>query len=116
MPRAASRNEIAAAYRRLAKAIHPDVATGASSDMRDLNWAWQVLSDPSRRGDWDATHPVGGSHWGTSRTSTTGWRPAENADVAADARAHESRPPVGQTVGAGVQSGAVAGAEQGEQR
>jgi len=40
----------------------------------------------------------------------------ENADVAADARAHESRPPVGQTVGAGVQSGAVAGAEQGEQR
>ena len=40
----------------------------------------------------------------------------ENADVAADARAHESRPPVGQAVAVGVQSGAVAGAEQGEQR
>jgi hypothetical protein len=40
----------------------------------------------------------------------------ENADVAADARAHESRPPVGQAVAAGVQSGAVAGADQGEQR
>ncbi len=37
--------------------------------MRDLNWAWHVLSDPARRADWDATHPVGGSHWGTSRTA-----------------------------------------------
>jgi DnaJ-like protein len=83
MPRAASRDEIAAAYRRLAKAIHPDVATGASPDMRDLNWAWHVLSDPSRRGDWDATHPAGGSHWATSRTSTAGWSPAENEEVAA---------------------------------
>lgn len=85
MPRAASRNEIAAAYRRLAKAIHPDVATDASPDMRDLNWAWHVLSDASRRGAWDAAHPVGGSHWGTSRTSTVSWSPAENAEVAAAA-------------------------------
>ena len=82
MPRAASRNEIAAAYRRLAKAIHPDVATGASPDMRDLNWAWHVLSDSARRNDWDAAHPVGGSHWGTSRTATVRWSPADNAEVA----------------------------------
>ena len=85
MPRAASRDEIAAAYRRLAKAIHPDVATDASPDMRDLNWAWHVLSDSARRRDWDAAHPVGGSHWGTSRTSTANWSPAENAEVAAAA-------------------------------
>jgi curved DNA-binding protein CbpA len=84
-PRAASRNEIAAAYRRLAKAIHPDVATGASPDMRDLNWAWHVLSDSARRADWDAAHPVGSSHWRTSRTTTAGWSPAENAEVAASA-------------------------------
>ncbi|HET9539271.1 MAG TPA: DnaJ domain-containing protein [Candidatus Limnocylindria bacterium] len=84
-PRAASRNEIAAAYRRLAKAIHPDVATAASPDMRDLNWAWHVLSDSARRADWDAAHPVGGSHWGTSRTATASWSPAENAEVAASA-------------------------------
>jgi curved DNA-binding protein CbpA len=83
MPRAASRNEIAAAYRRLAKAIHPDVATGASPDMRDLNWAWHVLSDSGRRADWDAAHPIGGGHWGASRTATATWRPAENAEVAA---------------------------------
>jgi len=85
MPRAASRDEIAAAYRRLAKAIHPDVAAGASSDMRDLNWAWHVLSDAPRRRAWDAAHPVGGSHWGTSRTSAASWRSAENAEVAAAA-------------------------------
>jgi DnaJ domain len=85
MPRAAGRNEIAAAFRRLAKAIHPDVATGASPDMRDLNWAWHVLSDPARRADWDATHPVGGSHWGAARTGTARWSPVENADIAATA-------------------------------
>ncbi|HKO34596.1 MAG TPA: J domain-containing protein [Candidatus Limnocylindria bacterium] len=85
MPRAASRNEIAAAYRRLAKAIHPDVATDASPDMRELNWAWHVLSDASRRGAWDAAHPVGGSHWGTSRASPASWSSAENAEVAAAA-------------------------------
>ena len=85
MPRAASRDEIAAAYRRLAKAIHPDVASGASPDMRDLNWAWHVLSDSVRRADWDAAHPVGGSHWGPSRTASASWSPAENAEVAAAA-------------------------------
>jgi DnaJ-class molecular chaperone len=70
MPRAASRNEIAAAYRRLAKAIHPDVGSGATPDMRDLNWAWHVLSDSARRADWDAAHPVSASHWRAAPTAT----------------------------------------------
>ena len=83
MPRAASRNEIAAAYRRLAKAIHPDVASGASPDMRDLNWAWHVLSDSGRRAEWDAAHAIRGGHWSASRTATATWNPAENAEVAA---------------------------------
>ena len=83
MPRAASRDEIAATYRRLAKAIHPDVASSASPDMRDLNWAWHVLSDSARRAEWDAAHPVGGSHWAASRTATASWTPAESAEVAA---------------------------------
>ena len=83
MPRAASRNEIAAAYRRLAKAIHPDVASGASPDMRDLNWAWHVLSDATRRASWDADHPVSAGHWGTSRTATAGWSPARESEMAA---------------------------------
>lgn len=82
MPRAASRNEIAAAYRRLAKAIHPDVATGASPDMRDLNWAWNVLSDAARRASWDAAHPVGGAHWRAARAPTAGWRAADSPDAA----------------------------------
>jgi len=82
MPRAASRHDIAAAYRRLAKAVHPDLGSDATTDMRDLNWAWHVLSDPARRASWDAAHPVGGSHWSPSRTTTAGWSRAENAEVA----------------------------------
>ena len=83
MPRGASRSEIAAGYRRLAEAIHPDVASAASPDMRDLNWAWHVLSNTTRRASWDATHPVSSSHWGTSRTATASWSPAKESQMAA---------------------------------
>ena len=83
MPRAASRNEIAAAYRRLAKAIHPDVASGASPDMRDLNWAWHVLSDTTRRASWDAAHPISSGHWRSVQTATASQSPANDAEMAA---------------------------------
>ena len=73
---------MAAAYRRLAKAIHPDVANDASPDMRDLNWAWQVLSDPTRRASWDAAHPVSSGHWGAANTATASWSPARETEVA----------------------------------
>jgi curved DNA-binding protein CbpA len=82
-PRAASQREIATAYRRLAKAIHPDVASGDSRDMRDLNWAWQVLSDPSRRASWDAAHPASSHHWRAAPSATASWNRAKDAEVAA---------------------------------
>ena len=83
MPRGASRDQVAAAYRRLAKAIHPDLGTESEADMRDLNWAWHILSDPGRRADWDAAHPVSGAHWRAARPEAASWRPAEEADMAA---------------------------------
>jgi curved DNA-binding protein CbpA len=83
MPRGASRDQIAAAYRRLAKAIHPDLGSTGGTDMRDLNWAWHVLSDARRRAEWDAAHPISGGHWRAARPQAASWRPSEEADMAA---------------------------------
>ena len=56
VPVGASREEIARAHRRLAKAFHPDVNPGptAVERMRRINEAWRVLSDPIRRARYDA--------------------------------------------------------------
>ena len=81
MPRGATRDEIAAAYRRLAKAIHPDLGADNQADMRDLNWAWHILSDPARRAEWDAAQPSSASHWRAARTEPATQRPAEEAEV-----------------------------------
>ncbi len=45
---------IKAAYDRLARKYHPDVATGGSADrIADINEAYAVLSDPAKRGAFD---------------------------------------------------------------
>src|SRR6476659_8042296 len=52
----ASVDEIRAAYRRLARALHPDAHGGiAAPAMASVNEAWRVLSDPGRRANYDAT-------------------------------------------------------------
>jgi curved DNA-binding protein CbpA len=58
VPPAASTAEIRAAYRELARRVHPDVADGADDvggAMAALNDAWYVLGDPARRAAYDAT-------------------------------------------------------------
>jgi DnaJ-domain-containing protein 1 len=57
VPREASREEIALAWRRRARAEHPDArpADGdAPGRFRALAEAWQVLGDPARRAAYDA--------------------------------------------------------------
>lgn len=50
----ASYEEIKAAYRRLARAVHPDVAPHASADdFIRVQAAYSTLSDPSKRADYD---------------------------------------------------------------
>ena len=51
VPYDASRKEIADAYRRLAFAHHPDVSSGEGSIalMQEINWAYEVLSQPDKR-------------------------------------------------------------------
>src|SRR5579863_8252157 len=56
VPREASRDEIAQAWRRRARAEHPDSRPGdaaAPGRFRTLAGAWHVLSDPARRAAYD---------------------------------------------------------------
>ncbi len=56
VPREASREEIALAWRRRARAEHPDARpadAAAPGRFRALAEAWQVLGDPGRRASYD---------------------------------------------------------------
>jgi len=55
VPRGASDDEIKRSFRRLAQQWHPDVNTSAEADTRfkEINEAYQVLSDPQRRQAYD---------------------------------------------------------------
>ena len=65
VPPTASREEIARAYRRLAKQHHPDAgATVPTTAMARINEAWHILSDPVRRTRWERLHTViAPPHW-----------------------------------------------------
>ena len=55
VPRGAADEEIKRAFRKLAQQWHPDVNTSTEADVRfkEINEAYQVLSDPSRRQAYD---------------------------------------------------------------
>jgi hypothetical protein len=95
--RNASPAEIKAAYRALAKAAHPD-AGGTAAMFHQLRTAYDTLSDPDRREDYDdaeyesdgdyededeppAETPVPARVRATSRTATR-WRPRRNTTIA----------------------------------
>ena len=70
--RNATQQQIASAYRRLAKRHHPDVqAESLPPDrMRRLNQAWEILSSPVERARYDADHTARGpvvGHWSVPR-------------------------------------------------
>lgn len=51
--RTASQDEIKQAYRRLAHQFHPDKTGGSEEKFKEINEAYQVLSDPRKRGQYD---------------------------------------------------------------
>jgi curved DNA-binding protein CbpA len=65
----ATTSQVRAAYRRLAKRYHPDLHAdaGAADQMRRINQAWEMLSSPSRRAQYDAGRALrsaaGNGHW-----------------------------------------------------
>jgi hypothetical protein len=64
VPRTATREEVARAYRALAKRHHPDAGAPPSPAMAGINDAWSILGSPARRTSWDAAHAVVRSpHW-----------------------------------------------------
>ena len=79
VPRTASREEIARAYRRLAKRFHPDADTGApNASMARINDAWHILSDAARRARWDRAHTVvEPAPWAATPVGVPRRRPAE---------------------------------------
>lgn len=57
--RRASASEIARAYRRAARATHPDSGVGRSGDgFRAVSDAYETLRDPKRRAAYDRAHPA----------------------------------------------------------
>lgn len=56
VPRTASQEDIKKAYRRLARQYHPDVNPGdpnAEAKFKEINEAYEVLSDPQKRAQYD---------------------------------------------------------------
>src|ERR1700745_248303 len=87
VPKTASEDEIRSAFRKLARKYHPDVAKdkkAAEEKFKEINEAYEVLSDPEKRKkydqlgadwnrpggfqprpQWHGAHPAGGfSQWG----------------------------------------------------
>jgi curved DNA-binding protein CbpA len=86
---------IAAAYRRLARKYHPDVAGGAeaAARMAAINAAWEVVGDPVRRAAFDRQRAVAGAlARRTSEAESARGDPARGGGLGADAPA-APRPP-----------------------
>jgi len=88
---------VQAAYRRLARKYHPDVAESpeAAARMAAINAAWAVLKDPARRAAYD-TQRAGAGHAGATRphAAPPSMPPRHTAASESPAQPpHRARPP-----------------------
>lgn len=94
--------EVRAAYRRLARQYHPDIAGDTTLDtMRAINAAYTMLGDPERRRDYDLrrgvpSHPYSASHG--DRVASSHARPTtQTSHPRTSARTSTSRPSAART-------------------
>lgn len=76
VPRNATEKEIKSAYKRLAKKYHPDLNPGnkeAEEKFKEINEAYEVLSDPEKRKRYDMFGDVKG-HYGTPHGGYEGFQ------------------------------------------
>jgi curved DNA-binding protein CbpA len=98
IPRDAGDQQVQRAYRRLAKRYHPDLHPDAqtSQQMRRINQAWEILSSPGSRAQYDAESALPRSarfqHWSAPvrrsapaspppQTWNTAWAPPSSAQT-----------------------------------
>jgi hypothetical protein len=106
LPPTASRDEIRAAYRRLARRHHPDVNPSQEDDvaatelMRRLNAAYEVLNNPTRRAAYDRQRWAQVDPHRRSSTSYTGptWSPPPGESRGTQTGGGRWRPPKSQQV------------------
>lgn len=84
---------IAAAFRRLARKYHPDVAADSdgANRMATINAAWELIGDPARRAAFDRERAVRAAMGRRAAEAAAAARPAEEAARPASSTA--SRPP-----------------------
>jgi molecular chaperone DnaJ len=71
VPKNASQEEIKKAYRKLARQHHPDTNAGdkdAEERFKEVQGAYDVLSDPEKRKQYDSPARFTGGSWATSVT------------------------------------------------
>ena len=75
VPRGASEDEIRKAYRKLARKHHPDAnpdVPGAEERFKEIQHAYEVLSDPKKRREHDERPRSSGTSFGRPRTRAGG--------------------------------------------
>lgn len=58
----ATQEEIKKSYRKLANKYHPDKAGGDETKFKEISVAYDILSDPKKRNDYDHQQAFGGGH------------------------------------------------------
>ena len=95
----ADQDVLLAAYRALARRLHPDLSDDptASARMAQLNAPWETFGDPERRAAYDKTHLAGVILDSSSRTAatsrSTGAATASSAEQPAAPRASAAASP-----------------------
>ena len=90
--RHADADVIQAAYRALARRVHPDHSDDPAAHIRmaELNRAWEILGDPARRAAFDREGPAGGP--GATATRSRAWTPRADPGAPAAERGAAGQP------------------------